>query len=156
MPYPDLLAALDAHWSTYADLETLVRGPTMDEVPEGEPRPEGPAPPYVVISQTGAGEESRGSRGSFIDWYTYDFKVYHHDQTMANERTKVVAAALDEFNKKPRPTFDDGSYLMSWIRQSPFMENKVPDSMMAGSRSLYRQTLTYKARVGGIRRAMVT
>lgn len=153
--YEDLLAALGSHLAAQDGLAGMIRGPYIDEVPAGEPPPEGEAPPYVVISQTGAGEEGRTSRGGFIDFFTYDFKVYHHDQGMANSRAKVLAAALDLFNKKPRPTFDDGSYLMSWIREAP-MENKVPDSLSAGSRSLYRQVYTYRARVGGIRRAMVS
>jgi hypothetical protein len=150
MPFPDLLNALSAHLVAQAELEGVLRGPYLDEVPSGEPAPEGEVPPYVVISQIAAGQEPKGTRGTFIDTYTYDFKTFHHDQEMANSRAKLLDQALKRFNKKPRPTFDDGSYLMSWIRTAPPMENKVPDAMSAGSRSLYRQTYTYVARVGGL------
>jgi hypothetical protein len=155
MAFPDLLSALKSHLDSRPQLAAVIRGPYLDEVPQGEPAPEGNVPSYVVISQTGAGEESRSTKGGFIDWYTYDFKVYHEDQDSAMLAARMLGQVLDLFNRKPRPRFTDDSYLMSWLRQPP-MENKVPDSMSAGSRSLYRQALTYRARIGGVRRAMVT
>jgi hypothetical protein len=150
VPYPDLMTALEAYLTAREDLTYALRGPYRDEVPEGEPAPEGEAPPYVVYSQTGGGQQPKGSRGTFIDEFIYDFKVFHHDEQVANSRAKLLDVALKGFNKKPRPTFDDGSYLMSFLKSGPPTENKVPDSMSAGSKSLYRVTYTYTARVGGI------